>query len=138
MFDSVWAQLIQRLAGLFSSSTLRTLRNPSGRAVVPSAKAGARPIRGHAMEAMIVVLMIVFASMFAAAQRPQDQPQIQISGVVQPRIEIVKQSALKQPFPGDKSLIMNKALRFDPSPGSHFTSEYKKISREPKHWMRVT
>ena len=39
MFDSVWAQLIQRLAGLFSSSTLRTLRNPSRRAVVPSAKA---------------------------------------------------------------------------------------------------
>ena len=41
-----------------------------------------------------------------------------------PSIEFVKQSALKQPFTEDKSLVMSNAPRFNPSPGSHITYNF--------------
>lgn len=61
----------------------------------------------------------VFAPMFAAAQGHQDHLRIQISGVAQPCIELVKQSPLKRAETEAKSLIMSGGPRFDPSPGSH-------------------
>jgi hypothetical protein len=66
----------------------------------------------------------VWAQSACGGSRPSAMP----LPAVHPCIEFVKQSALKGPIIGVKSLIMSTAPRFDPSPGSHFENLAQSLS----------